>query len=87
MIDISDINGWEKGGALAGRDVHKVVATDPDTGEVLHIKISGPTRHQSTTYTVALQEPGETFPSEYIAQGLEDETEAKIKALKYAQEN
>jgi len=87
MIDVSDIKGWEKGGALAGRDVHKVIATDPDTGEVLHIKISGPTRYQSTTYTVALQKPGEAFPSEYIAQGLEDETEANIKALKYAQEN
>lgn len=87
MVDIKNISGWEKGGALAGRDIHKVIATDPDTGEVLHLKISGPTRYQSTTYTVALQEPGESFPSEYIAQNVEDETEAEIEALKYAQEN
>ena len=87
MVDIRDISGWKKGGSMAGRDIHRVIGTKPDTGEVLHIKISGPTRYQSTSYTVALQEPRESFPNEYIAQGVEDETEAEIKALKYAQEN
>lgn len=86
MVEISNMDGWEEGGALAGENVHQVIATDSNTGEVLHIKISGPTRHQSTTYTVALQKPGEAFPSEYIEQGVEDEMEAEIKALKYAQE-
>lgn len=86
MVDITKINGWENGGALAGENIHRVIATDSDTGEVLHIKISGPTRHQSTTYTVALQKPSEALPSEYIEQGVESETEAEIKALMYAQE-
>lgn len=87
MIDIENIDGWKKGGSLAGRNVHKIIATDPETGGVLHIKISGPTRYQSTTYTVAVQQPGEPFPDTYVDQGIEDETEAKLKALQYAQDN
>lgn len=87
MVSISDIDGWKKGGSLAGDNIYKIIGTNEETGGVLHIKISGPTEFQSTTYTVAVQKPGETFPETYVAQGVEDETEAEMKALEYAREN
>lgn len=85
MVEITDIDGWEHGGALAGRDVYKILGQDSETGAVLHLKIRGPTESKSTTYVVALQKPGDTFPETYIATGIESVTEAELKALEYAQ--
>lgn len=86
MIDIDNIKGWEKGGMVAGDNIHEVIATKTGTDKVLHIRISGPTEYQSTTYSVALDKTGDVFP-EYIEQGIEDEMKAKIRALEYARKN
>lgn len=87
MVDIDDINGWKSGGALSGDDIYEIIGTNTETGGVLHIKISGPTEFQPTTYSVAVQKPGEVFPETWIAQGLKDATKAELKALNYAQDN
>lgn len=87
MVDISDIDGWKDQGSLAGDDIHKIIGEKPGTGAVLHIKISGPTRYQSTTYSVAVQLPGETFPETYIERGIETKEKAELVALEYARKN
>lgn len=80
MLSIDDIDGWESGGALAGRDISEIVGKNKETGAIMYIKISG------GKYQIAIGLSNSISERVLIGKPFKDKTDAKLNALQIMNE-